>query len=748
MTSFLLADDFTGAHDAGLAFARKGLTTVTISDIDRLGDVTADIIVVDTDTRDRSPQEAVRRVAAACKAIRDHGGVLHYKKIDSTIRGPVGQELDAVHEIFGRSITLFVPAFPELGRTIVGGYQLVHGVPVERTAMGDDPGASVRTGFLPVLLGRQSRQAIAHIDLGTVLAGPETLRHRIDEIAHLGNVIVVVDAATRDNLDTILKTAMSMRTIPLLCGSAGMTHGLAEHLATNADHRTPNPVPHRAGPSLTIAGSVHPVTVQQIETVSRRPQTGLYRLDPFALLDKNPATRQAEIDRAVAAGSDTLKTGRDAVIALTPSLRTDRKAWMERLHTAGQGRDLVETLTDDLGSIAERLLDEVSVSGVVLTGGETAEHVALHIGGWGTRLWEAVEDGIARATLIGGRQDGLPIVVKPGAFGGPDTLIAAITALRQSGQAETKERPLLGITIGDPNGVGPEIIAKILAMPDIYAICRPLVIGHAGVMRRDICFAGRPLDVHRVVSPDEGKYCSGTVDVLEVHEIDVEKLIPGTVQAEAGKLAVEAVIAAARLAMTGEIQAIVTAPLNKEAMNLAGYHYAGHTELLADLTETKKYRLTLATDGMLVSHVTTHVSLRQAIERLSEEGILDTVEIIGGALRRMGVRQPRIAVCGLNPHAGEGGMFGDEEIRIITPALEKGRAAGWNLLGPLPPDTVFMRARRGDFDGIVGMYHDQGHIPVKAVAFDRSVNVTLGLPIVRTSVDHGTAFDIAGKGVD
>ena len=371
------------------------------------------------------------------------------------------------------------------------------------------------------------------------------------------------------------------------------------------------------------------------------------------------------------------------------------------------------------------------------------------------------------------------LVIKPGSFGDERTLVRAmdrigmrsssspavgvrdLTGEKRSG---ADDRPVIGITMGDPNGVGPEVIVKILSQEWVYELCRPLVIGHDEVIRRVLPLArpnasndcdgrdtGPCLGIHRVDRPGKGLYRHGTVDVMNAGEVETGKLIPGRVQSDAGLLAVESVKAAARMALEGDIGAVVTAPMNKEAMGLAGFAFAGHTELLAEVTKTAKYRLSLAFDGILVSHATTHVSLRDAIDRLSEEEILITVDLVGNALVGMGVAAPRIAVCGLNPHAGEGGLFGDEETRIIEPALEKARervgARGWQIDGPLPPDTVFMRARKGDFDGIVGMYHDQGHIPVKAIAFDRAVNVTLGLPIVRTSVDHGTAFDIAGRGV-
>ena len=274
---------------------------------------------------------------------------------------------------------------------------------------------------------------------------------------------------------------------------------------------------------------------------------------------------------------------------------------------------------------------------------------------------------------------------------------------RETGAAGN-ERPVIGITLGDPNGVGPEIIARVLSEKWICDLCRPLVIGHDEVIRRALTLVhddsadshsggstGRGLDIHLVDRPESGLYRHGTVDVLNAMDVETGGLKPGRVQSEAGRLAVASVKLAARLAMKGDIGALVTAPMNKKAMSLAGYPYAGHTELLAEVTGTKKYRLSLAFDGILVSHATTHVSLRDAIARLSEEEIVVSVDLVGRALVGMGIVKPRIAVCGLNPHAGEGGLFGDEEIRIIGPAIEEARSRGWRIDGPLPPDTVFMR---------------------------------------------------------
>ncbi|MBI4553657.1 MAG: 4-hydroxythreonine-4-phosphate dehydrogenase PdxA [Candidatus Latescibacteria bacterium] len=745
----ILADDFAGANDAGLPFAVHGLRTVVLLSADRLPSVEADIVVIDTHSRDCPPDDASRRTAAACKTTLQTGHRVLYKKIDSTLRGHIGQEADAVRAVLGYPAVLVVPAFPELGRITVGGYHLVDGVPVSRTAMRDDPGSPVTTSFLPDLIERQSSCPVGHVELQTVLSGSEAIQRQVDELIWAGAATIVVDAASSDDLDTILAAVDAMQPAPLLCGSAGLARRLAARLA--GTETTPAaalpPVQQASGPVLLIAGSVHPVTARQVDEMSRRPRTTVCRIDLAALFMDGDTER--EMERVVQEGVAGLSAGQDVMLSLTPPDETDRRAWVDRLRTQAGGDDPVERLAARLGEIGRRVFARERPAGLVVTGGETATHVIRSLEGWGTRIVSEVRPGIARVNLLGGPYDGLPVVIKPGAFGGPDGLVTTVQALRPESAAviDPAQRPILGITMGDPNGIGPEIIVKTLADPEIYRVCRPLVVGHADVIARHLRFAPSPLRVNPVTAPREAQFRPGTIDVLTVMEADVERLKPGEVSELAGRLAVESVVTATRLAMAGEIGGVVTAPLNKEAMNRAGYHYAGHTELLADLTGTKAYRLTLAFDSILVSHVTTHVSLRQAIERLSEDGIITTVEIIGNALKRTGRPNPRIAVAGLNPHAGEGGMFGDEEIRIITPAIQKAQAAGWQVIGPLPPDTVFMRALRGEFDGIVGMYHDQGHIPVKAIAFDRSVNVSLGLPIVRTSVDHGTAFDIAGQGV-
>ncbi len=301
--------------------------------------------------------------------------------------------------------------------------------------------------------------------------------------------------------------------------------------------------------------------------------------------------------------------------------------------------------------------------------------------------------------------------------------------------------------MGDPCGVGPEIIAKALSLPETYEACRPLVIGHPDILQTNLKFATHGLGVREVDSPESAVFEWGQVEVLSPCEVDLDEVRVGAVCREAGRAAVAWVVEAIGLAMSDRIGGIVTAPLNKEAMNQAGHRYAGHTELLAERTGGSDVRLMLASDRLNVAHVTGHVALMDVAERLTEDRVYDTLAMLREALIDLGKPNPRIVVCGLNPHAGEAGLFGQEDADLIQPAVDRATAEGWLVEGPLPADTVFFKAYDGLFDGVVAMYHDQGHAPVKLVAFDQAVNVTLGLPIVRVSVDHGTAFDIAGKGI-
>jgi 4-phospho-D-threonate 3-dehydrogenase / 4-phospho-D-erythronate 3-dehydrogenase len=317
-------------------------------------------------------------------------------------------------------------------------------------------------------------------------------------------------------------------------------------------------------------------------------------------------------------------------------------------------------------------------------------------------------------------------------------------------------KPTLAITMGDPAGIGPEIIAKTLQDKETYSICNPLVVGDIHAMKMGLDVAQQSLKINPIENPDEAKYSYGTIDLIDLHNIDPEHIEMGKPAAMTGKASAQYVIHAADLALENKVDAIVTAPLNKAALHLGGYKYPGHTELLAEKSGTKDYAMMLATGNLRVVHVTTHIPFKEIPEKLTSERIYTTIKIAHDACLSLGIENPRIAVAGLNPHSGDGGLFGDEEARIITPAINTALNEGLDVDGPIPPDTVFGKAVGGQYDIVVALYHDQGHIPVKLLGmkYDEStgkwdsvsgVNITLGLKFIRTSVDHGTAYGKAGR---
>ena len=307
--------------------------------------------------------------------------------------------------------------------------------------------------------------------------------------------------------------------------------------------------------------------------------------------------------------------------------------------------------------------------------------------------------------------------------------------------------PAVAITMGDAAGVGPEVIMKSLAHADLYDRCRPLVVGDARRLGKAGRIVGMDLAVRSVERVEDARFESGTVDCLDLGLIPAGHPF-GTLSPVSGEAAYRYIERATRLVQAGEADAICTAPLSKEALHAAGHTYPGHTELLAHLTGTPEVSMMLVAPKLRVIHVTTHVGLMDAIRRI-EPGLVGRVIARGReTLVKAGLAEPRIGVCGINPHAGENGLFGQgEEEEKIIPAVRACQARGWTVDGPLPADTLFFRAARGDFDLVVAMYHDQGHGPVKVMGLEAGVNITVGLPVVRTSVDHGTAFDIAGTGV-
>ena len=312
--------------------------------------------------------------------------------------------------------------------------------------------------------------------------------------------------------------------------------------------------------------------------------------------------------------------------------------------------------------------------------------------------------------------------------------------------------------MGDPASIGPEIAVKALLMEKISSICRPLIVGDARTFVNTIAQLGLHAAVNPVSAVRDAKFHPGAIDVLDMKTVDQDQFVWGKVSAMAGHASFEAVRKVIELAMAGEIDATVTGPINKKSINEAGHHFAGHTEIYAHYTGTSKYGMLLVEDNMKVIHVSTHVSLRQACDLVKKDRVLAVIELLHNGLIRLGESNLKIGVAGLNPHAGDSGLFGTEDEQEILPAVLEARRLGYDVEGPVPPDTLFAKAATGHYGGVVAMYHDQGHIPFKLSGFKwnaaqqrmdsvKGVNITMGLPIIRTSVDHGTAFEIAGKGI-
>lgn len=318
------------------------------------------------------------------------------------------------------------------------------------------------------------------------------------------------------------------------------------------------------------------------------------------------------------------------------------------------------------------------------------------------------------------------------------------------------KKPILGITMGDPAGVGPEIVVKSLQNATVYDQCRPLVIGDARVIQSCIASLNMDVRVQAVHDIPSAGFRLGVIDVFDLDNVDISTLKQGEISAMAGNAAFEAVTTAIQLALEKKIDATVTGPIHKKSIHDAGHHFSGHTEIYAHYTGTDRYAMLLVDGNFRVTHISTHVSLRKACDLVKKQRILEVIKLLDEGLRQMGIPHGKIGVAGLNPHASDSGLFGDEEENEIIPAIQQAVQMGFQVEGPVAPDTMFTKAVTGYYDGCIAMYHDQGHIPFKLAGFKwnneakrmesvKGINITLGLPIIRTSVDHGTAFDIVGK---
>ncbi|MEQ3553178.1 4-hydroxythreonine-4-phosphate dehydrogenase PdxA [Pseudonocardia nematodicida] len=735
----VLADDLSGAAETAAVLAVPGATATILldpdagyrepdgGDDDRDHHGGADLTVVDLHCRTAAPAEAAARTERALDAAP--AGTRTFVKIDSLLRGNVAAVVGA---LAARGPVVLAAALPEAGRTVCDGVVHLDGVPLHATtAWRMEPHPPPED-----LRAAAGVTGAAVLGVATLRAGPDAAL----AAALRTSPVVLCDAESDADLDLIAGAAAAAGIAT--AGSGGFAAALGR--ATGRAGLDGGPV--AAGPArpvLAVVGSAEPAAARQVTRLLGAGAGELRR-------------RPGDPLPAAAHGA-----GRPGVTVLRPDpdLRGDPAA-----------------VAADLAAAAAVLAGGPDGPHLVLTGGETARRVLDALGIDRLEPLGQVEHGAVRSRTAGGRQ----VVTRPGSFGGDGSLVAmtrAVTADHDHTHVEDPVRenphrtqrsegsrmtatapqppvptgtaaplPTVAVTMGDAAGIGPEVIVPALVHPDVLARCRPVVVGDAARLRRAAEVLGHSAEIVTVDDVESAEPGPGRVCVLQVGELPAD-LPWGAVSADAGEGAYRYVAAAAELAVGGRVQAICTAPLNKEALHAAGHRYPGHTELLAYLTGTEEVSMMLSTPTVKVVHVTTHIGLIDAVARI-EPGLVErTVRRGHEALVRSGNPTPRIGVCGINPHAGENGLFGyGEEDEKIVPALEVLRADGIDVHGPLPADTAFFLAGRGDYDLIVAMYHDQGHGPVKVLGIENGVNLTVGLPVIRTSVDHGTAFDIAGTG--
>lgn len=725
-----VADDLSGA--AEVAMVLRGLPArVALTGHGFQGTPDDVPVVVDVDTRNVAPDLRRRRIREAVAALHARGRVVVYCKVDSLVRGGAADIVFALQE--AGLVPVVATALPALRRSVIGGRSFVEGVPLLETGLVDLE-AEPSDGPVTVIGADRS----VSIGLDIVNRGPEELRSAIrDAISH--SRIPVIDGVTDAHLDTVVDALSGLDGV-VLVGSGGAAAALGRTAAVDERREEAlGPLPGRES-VLIVVGTASSAAEGQLAELERSGFPVVELSHDLLLRAAADGVASVMDDASVRAVVDALSAGTTAVAVR----RSDPVA-----------PELARPLAGGLGAIAAAVAGE---SDLVLTGGETARAVLDRLDVHSLHPVRTLGAG----TVLSLTPDGRSVVTKPGSFGDRTSLLRAVSVLRDSspgapdasssspltkGPSSMNSTPLVAVTMGDGAGVGPEIIVDALLDPSVRAVCRPVVIGDLGRLRRAAQVRGAAVEFHRIDRVEDARNEAGVIDVIDLGLLPPD-LPWGELSPVAGDAAYQYVRVASELAMSGAVQAICTAPLNKEALHAGGHLFPGHTEMLAQLMGVDEVSMMLSTPGLKVIHVTTHIGLIDAVARI-EPGIVErTIRRGHEALVRAGNPHPRIGVAAINPHAGENGLFGyGEEATKIAPGVEAARRDGIDARGPLPADTLFFLAGRGDYDLVVAMYHDQGHGPVKVLGIEAGVNVTVGLPVIRTSVDHGTAFDIAGKGV-
>lgn len=753
MELVIIADDLTGSNDSSAQFLRGDRSVCTVLPGVSREDLvaaaqTADLLVFDTESRDLNPAQAgdvIAETFGKSAALMQNSGddFILYKKVDSTLRGNVGVELQSLIECYRPDITIFAPAFIEAGRTTLNGKQLLNGVELQNTELAKVPKSAVTTSVIAEILAKNTNLTAIGLSLTAMTEDAEALAAELLEFKSRGNDVFVCDATSREHLSAVAAAGLELMNRGfkvLFAGSAGLSGAIAAQLpAVTVRSRKPASctLAHADGRIVYLSGSISAVTRGQCSELIEKCGVATVEIDPWlAVTDPAAAAMQAvsQVNACHGAQAVLVSAALDekaVEISKTTALSLG-------LTFADAGTRMAEVMAQIAKSVA------ADFDALVMTGGDTAVHACQAIGAQVIEVLGQIQPGVPVCALRSGAYQGKKLISKAGAFGSKDAFVQAYEYLNRG---EHMRKPVLGITMGDPAGIGSEITVKALSDPKLYEIARPVVFGDAAQLERAAKIAGIDIKIHAIDSLDDPNPSEHQIEVVDLKQVPAD--IPfGKIDARCGKAAFAYIEAAVKAAMDHKIHAIVTAPLNKEALHAGGCPHPGHTEILANLTGTKDYSMMLDSPKLRVIHVSTHVSLRQACDKVKKDRVLRVIKLADETLKLMGYDNPRIAVAGLNPHCGESGLFGNEDDLEIRPAVAEAVKQGMNVTGPVAPDTVFHRAaNKGEFDIVVVMYHDQGHIPLKVLGFNDGVNVTVGLPCIRTSVDHGTAFEIAGKGI-
>lgn len=761
---FVQADDFSGAAEVGSCFVEHGLSAQLLlgagtllaphDDGTSLVPAPTDVVVADTHSRGLSAAEAGVRVLDAFSTPGASAAQVLFKKIDSLWRGNISAETAALAGL-GHHVVV-AGALPQLQRTVRAGRPFVAGSPLAETDLWQAE-LSAPPADIPSLLRPEEPDSVQSLDLETVRSSrvPSRLAGLLDGRPAL----VVADGETTADLEHVVDALLELgfraggRRI-VLVGTGGAAAVLAQRLGAQTA-RNAQTVPTRDRAAAEPQAAALPV-LAVVGSASGTAQAQLARLEGhgFTVIRLHPLYAGAAGAYATQLGEarQALRDGRNVAVTLAAGKVDPARA-----------QAIVQALSKFAAEAAK-----AAPADLILTGGETAREVLDVVGHSSLVPLAAVQHG----AVLSRAADGTLVGTKPGSFGDNLALLQLYDDIRerrgrpaqapantlprttseQSGATmtdESKNQPLpyVAVTMGDGAGIGPEVIVPAVLDAGILAECRPVVVGDALRLRQAAEIVGVQADIAVIENVEDAVFTPGRVNVIDLNLLP-EDLPWGQLSPVAGHAAYEYIRVASELAMAGKVQAICTAPLNKEALHAAGHIFPGHTELLASLTGTEEVSMMLSTPKIKVIHVTTHIGLMDAIRKINPDLVERTIRRGHEALVRAGIANPKIGVCAINPHAGENGLFGQgEEAEKIEPGVKAAQADGINAVGPLPADTLFFLAGRGDYDLVVAMYHDQGHGPVKVLGIEAGVNITVGLPVIRTSVDHGTAFDIAGKNI-